>query len=94
MSGGHFDYAQYGIGYITDEIERMISVNDSIEKDRYGDDVGYHFPQDIIDKFKEAVQTLKIAEAMVQRIDWLVSGDDGEDDFRERWEKEVMKNTL
>ncbi|MDP2862235.1 MAG: hypothetical protein Q8N95_05530 [Desulfobacterales bacterium] len=94
MSGGHFDYAQDRIGYIADEIERIISVNDNIEKDQYGDDVGYHFPQDIIDKFKDAVKTLKIAEAMVQKIDWLVSGDDGEDSFRERWGKEVMKDFL
>jgi hypothetical protein len=26
---------------------------------------------------------------MAQRVDWLVSGDDGEESFMRRWEKEV-----
>ena len=40
-------------------------------------------------RFKIASHTLKKAATMAQRIDWLVSGDDGEDTFLKRWAKEV-----
>jgi len=42
-----------------------------------------------IEKFREAAHTLRQAAEMAQRVDWLVSGDDGEDSFMRRWEKEV-----
>ncbi len=91
MSGGHFNYDQYSIGQIADEIEHLIEINDSEETDAYGDRIGYSFPQDIIEKFKEAVQTLRTAQVMAQRIDWLVSGDDGEESFLRRWNDELSK---
>ena len=31
MSGGHFNYKQYEIGYIADEVEQLIITNDSTE---------------------------------------------------------------
>jgi hypothetical protein len=51
----------------------------------------YKYPDDIIDEFKKAVYYLKIAKIYTQRIDWLVSGDDGEDSFRRRLEEELSK---
>ena len=51
----------------------------------------YKYPDDIIDEFKKAVYYLKIAQIYTQRIDWLVSGDDGEDSFRRRLEEELSK---
>ena len=64
--------------------------NDWYEK--YPDDkFHYKYPDDIIDEFKKAVYYLKIAQIYTQRIDWLVSGDDGEDSFRRRLEEELNK---
>jgi hypothetical protein len=91
MSGGHFQYDQYKIGKIADDIEEMIIKNDSDEKDRWGDYVGYHFTPETIAKFKEAVATLRKAAIMAQRVDWLVSGDDGEDSFYRRWVDDMTK---
>lgn len=91
MSGGHFDYAQYKIGYIVDEIEQLIYNNDSIEKDEYGYEKGKHYSTEIIELFKEAVITLKKAQIMAHRIDWLISGDDGEESFIERWKEDLSK---
>jgi hypothetical protein len=51
----------------------------------------YKYPDDIVDEFKNAVYYLKIAQIYTQRIDWLVSGDDGEDSFRRRLEEELNK---
>jgi hypothetical protein len=91
MSGGHFDYDQFSMGQIADEIERLIEINDSEETDAYGDKIGYFFPHEIIKRFKEAVQTLRIAQVMAQRIDWLVSGDDSEESFLRRWNDDLSK---
>jgi len=84
MSGGHFDYKQYQLEYIADEIEQLILDNDSEEVNEYGDIKGYGYSQETIEKFKLARMTLLLAQIYVQRIDWLVSGDDGEDSFHRR----------
>jgi hypothetical protein len=91
MSGGHFDYDQYKIGDIADEIEGLIVNNDSTEKDEWGSDKGLHFAPETIEKFKEALATLRRAQIMAQRVDWLVSGDDGEESFHRRWREEMSK---
>lgn len=89
MSGGYFDYQQSRLEDIASDIDELIENNDRTDKDSYGDDIGYHYPPDIIERFDETRKTLRLARAMAQRVDWLVSGDDGEDSFRERWVKEV-----
>lgn len=89
MSGGHFDYKQYQIHDIAFEIEELVLTNDSTDKNDFGEDVGYHFKPETIAKFKEAVTVLRKAAAMAQRVDWLVSGDDGEESFHHRWDEEL-----
>lgn len=91
MSGGHFQFDQYKIGYISDEIEQLIYNNDSTEKDEYGYEKGHHYSEETIKLFKEAMSILKKAQIMAHRIDWLVSGDDGEDSFIERWKEDLAK---
>jgi len=78
MSGGHFDYAQDHLSAIADEISSVITEN-----------VWRHYPPDIINRFHQAEYTLRQVEIMVHRIDWLLSGDDGEDEFRQQWDKEI-----
>ena len=65
MSGGHFDYDQYRIGYIADSIEDLIRDNKTRE---------YPYSDKIIAKFKKGVKVLRIAEIYAQRIDWLEIG--------------------
>ena len=89
MSGGRFDYVQFRFGEIVESIRSEIANNDSTEKDEWGCDKGRHLPADIIAKFKETADTVERAEKMVTRVDWLLSGDDGENTFRNRWKKEV-----
>ena len=86
MSGGHFQYKQYELGHMADEIEQLILDNDSEEVNEYGDTKGYGYSPETIAKFKIALKTLLQAQIYVQRIDWLVSGDDGEDSFHSRLE--------
>ena len=104
MSGGTFDYKQYSIREIAEKIEQIILNSGrpktqeelrSWEKDnswyeRYPEDMNYYkFPDDIIEEFKTGVDILKKAHVYAQRIDYLISGDDGEESFRERLKEEL-----
>ena len=40
---------------------------------------------------KEAIKALKIAQVYAQRVDWLLSGDDGEESFLSRLDDELKK---
>lgn len=91
MSGGHFEYNQWKIQMIADEIEQLIIDNDSDEKNEYGETKGYHFTEDTITQFKSALALLKVSYVYAQRIDWLVSGDDGEDSFHRRLKEDLEK---
>ena len=96
MSGGHFDYDQYKIEQIADSIERVIAGNkkEVEDKDRWHevwDDRIYYYdyPDEVIEKFKEGVDLLRKAKAYADRIDRLVSDDDGEQTFFERLKKDL-----
>ena len=56
-------------------------------------DEKYHckYPDEVIEKFKEGVKILKQAEVYAQRIDWLLSGDDGDETFLERLKEDLDK---
>lgn len=89
MSGGHFEYKQYEMSRVADEIETLIQNNNK------QDEWGYttNFNTETPDKFAEAVKQMRLASAMVHRIDWLVSGDDGEDSFHKKWDEEKQRLT-
>ena len=89
MSGGHFDYQQYRIDVIAEEIDEVIVSNDNESLDEWGQRRGNNYPPEIIEKFREAAHTLRQAAEMVRRIDWLLSGNDGENCFLSRWDAEV-----
>jgi len=89
MSGGYFNYDQNKIEQIADDIERVIRDNDSEEKNEWGERIGYGFSPQVIERFEEAIYTLRQAAEMAQRVDWLLSWDDGEQSFLRRWDEEV-----
>lgn len=97
MSGGHFSYDQYKIGYIAESIESIIRKNGVLKykEDKYpwdeSDAKYYDFDLKVIQKFQEAIVTLKMAEVYAQRIDWFISGDDGEETFFKRLEEDLKE---
>ncbi|MGE4340542.1 MAG: hypothetical protein AB7E55_32020 [Pigmentiphaga sp.] len=56
-----------------------------------GWEIGRHFPPDIIARLREAVVTLRRAGVMARRIDYLLSGDDGQDSFLRRLAEELAE---
>ena len=91
MSGGHFQYKQWEIGNIADEVAQLILDNDSQEVNEWGDRKGYGYSPETIEEFKRGLLILRQAHVYAQRIDWLVSGDDGEDSFHRRLKIEMEK---
>ena len=89
MSGGHFDFKQYQIEYIAEEIDDAIEKNDDETLNEWGGRRGNGYPPEVIEKFREAAHTLRQAAEMAQRIDWLLSGDDDESSFLRRWDIKV-----
>lgn len=81
MSGGHFNYTQYNIEDISNEINELISDGDILNE----------YSKQTINEFKNAVEILNKAYIYAQRIDWLLSGDDGEESFHERLNEELGK---
>jgi hypothetical protein len=91
MSGGFFNHLQYNLDQISADIEDEIYYNDSEEVNEYNDKRGNGFSEDTMQEFKLAVWYLKQALVYTQRIDWLLSGDDGEETFHERLKKDLEK---
>ena len=54
----------------------------------------YKYNKETIKEFKKGLAILKKAYVYAQRIDWLLSGDDGEESFHERLKEELdnLKN--
>ncbi len=90
MSGGRFEYLQFRFGDIVESIRSTIADNESDEKNEWGGTVGEHLPPDIIAKLAETADAVERAEKMVTRVDWLLSGEDGEESFRRRWKEEGL----
>ena len=107
MSGGAFNYDQYKIGYMVDQIEEVV-VKNGVEKTpedlkeegwrdpdwykKYPEDLfHYKYPDEVIEKMKEGIEVLKRAQIYAHRIDWLLSGDDGEESFLSRLEENLKK---
>lgn len=83
MSGGHFNYAQDHILSIIEELENVISKNDEIEY--------YNYSPETIQEFRIGLETLKRAYVYTKRIDWLLSADDGEDNFHKNLQSDLKK---
>ena len=103
MSGGAFDYQQRYIEEIADDIEQeIIEAGRKIpqevwEKSHwYGgsyDDSDRTYPTEerkTIDIMKRAVYVLRMAYIYAKRVDWMLSGDDGEESLAKRLEEDLQ----
>jgi hypothetical protein len=92
MSGGFFDHKQYNIVMIADEVNQLIRSNEDNTLNEWGDPTGHNYNDATIQEFKKGLYFLRMAGIYAQRIDWLVSGDDGEDTFLERLKSDLEKH--
>lgn len=93
MSGGYFDYEQYRFHDIAESIKYEIDSNGTPYEDEYRNEFcfkdGKRYPENIIEKFKEAYRYCRLAEIYATRIDYLLEGDDSEETFLERLEADM-----
>lgn len=103
MSGGTFDYSQRTIELIADDIEQTIleagrKIPDVLLEEhqhRYSREIPLEeqyyssYNRKTMEIMKRAVYILRMAYIYAQRIDWMLSGDDGEDDLVRRLNQEL-----
>ena len=104
MSGGRFFYKQYHIDEIADQIQSYLDRQGKKIKenwyskewlDEHPED-GFHevYSKDTIEIMKKAVKSLRIAGVYAQRVDWYLSGDDGEEQLVKRTKEELTKYNI
>jgi len=101
MSGGAFNYNQYKIREIYQHIEVELKKQG---KEKSKEDLWMHreyyekypeekiwqvYSKDVQQIFKDAITALKKAEVYTQRIDWYLSGDDGESSLVSRLKSDL-----
>lgn len=91
MSGGHFDYKQYSIDHIAETVKKVIETNNSTEKDEWGYPIGRNYSDNVINELKKGLEILESAAIYANRIDWLLSGDDGEESFLKRLKEDLKE---
>jgi hypothetical protein len=102
MSGGKLQYNRFQIEEIIEDIQKAINDNnkplypedspyiwDLEENKRFFDEGGYRYPPETIEAFKQAINAIKKADIYIHRIDWLLSGDDGEENFHRKLKEEL-----
>lgn len=93
MSGGFFDYNQYKIHQMAEQLEDVILKNGKKRENResWENEYHYEYPPEVIVKFKKGLEYLRKAHIYAHRIDWLLSHDDGNESFLERLDYDLSK---
>ena len=89
MSGGYFDYKEWHIDQIADDVASYIGKCDRKEEKNWGhdDENGKYIPavydesEEVLNEFRKGLKILRQASVYAKRIDYFLSGDDGEESF-------------
>lgn len=81
MSGGAFDYDSFKIAQFAIELKHKISTNDDDELNFYGDKKGAGYEDETLTKLKMCQQVIEFAGILAHEVEWLYSGDHGEEGF-------------
>lgn len=77
MSGGYFDYVQDRMLRAADRLASVIETDDQYSKQT-------------LEEFGKALTMLRASAIYLQRIDWLISGDDTEKSFHRYLRQELL----
>ena len=94
MSGGHFgDYDYYKVDQFADELEVEIENNGKSKDDSgyYGEKWYPNHDPDVIDVLREQIPKLRKMATIMRDIDYLYSGDIGDDGFLLRMKETEVK---
>ena len=94
MSGGSFDYAYQKVERFADEL--AVRLDKCNKKNDYGE-TPHLYSQPTLDKLREIESHARYTAKLMQEVEWLYSGDNGEESFIkgveeiERSEDEVQR---
>lgn len=92
MSGGHFDFHSYRLEEIIKELEEIIT------RDKaslcYSDQPVFCYSSETIASFKKAIESIELAKIMIERISFLLEGDDSEESYHTRLKEDLAKLKL
>lgn len=91
MSGGHFDYIQHYIEDAANDVLHYIGRCEGSIINEYEHDYKPEFSDATIKRFKECEAILRVASVMLERMDYLICGDDGEETYHQRLESELRQ---
>ena len=83
MSGGCFDGVEYKMMNAAEELEEILKNSDN-----------QLYPTDQRKAMERGLNILKLATIYLRRIDWYVSGDDGDETFLERLSDDIREYKL
>lgn len=90
MSGGAFEYHDTQLKYLAelvhDEIVSALKMAKDPEYKGY-----YHMSKEFLNKVKLLYGMLLSAYVLCHRADWVISGDDGEEDFEPRLKEDLKE---
>jgi hypothetical protein len=85
MSGGHFDYKQYGLQEVADTL-----IGD-IARCKVKTSWREAYDEQVVERMEDGLKAILEAAVYMNRIDWLLSGDDGEDAFLVRLREDLKE---
>ena len=91
MSGGYFYYNKYSLENISEEIERVIQLNQVPNEEGQS----WNFSTETLQEFQKAITLLKQTSIYLDNIDLLLSSDISEKSFLESLNEECfLKNNI
>ena len=105
MSGGHWDYIQFRITEVIENVKDLVKKNGKLKTkeelsngsyydpeyfEKYPDEK-YHteYAPEVVAEFKKGIEIIAQAQIYMQRLDWMLSGDDGPETFLERLKEDL-----
>jgi len=94
MSGGRFGYIQNRLDWeVIEKLEEIIEHNGAgeVSEDYRDSEYFEEWSPETLEEFRKGLELVKRAAVYIRRIDWLVSGDDGEETFHQRLAEDLAK---
>jgi 2,4-dienoyl-CoA reductase-like NADH-dependent reductase (Old Yellow Enzyme family) len=82
MSGGTFEYRRYFLNEVVEKVKEEIKMEEGCYPE---------YTEETIKEFKKAIKIIKQAKVYIDRIDYLLAGDDSEEDFHKRLKEELSE---
>ena len=105
MSGGTWSYMQYRLDEVLEGIRHELSIADAkyTEDEIKSDPYSFQFiepgdpksviggDKEVVEIFKQALEVVAKAQVYIQRCDWFLAGDDGNESLKERLNEELSE---